>query len=146
MESVRLVELTEDTVKFIKGALNSSPFYRLLGMEVVDIKENYSRLRIPFKKELLQIQGVAHGGVVASIADAAVAIALFSLVDLNDILSTIELKVNYLAPIKSGEIIAEGRIIHKGSRIAVGEADVWNEGRLVGKALSTYMVLKSKGQ
>jgi len=146
MESVRLVELTEDTVKFIKEALNSSPFYRLLGMEVVDIKENYSRLRIPFKKELLQIQGVAHGGVVASIADAAVAIALFSLVDLNDILSTIELKVNYLAPIKSGEIVAEGRIIHMGSRIAVGEADVWNEGRLVGKALSTYMVLKSKGQ
>ena len=146
MESVRLVELTEDTVKFIKEALNSSPFYRLLGMEVVDIKENYSRLRIPFKKELLQIQGVTHGGVVASIADAAVAIALFSLVDLNDILSTIELKVNYLAPIKSGEIVAEGRIIHKGSRIAVGEADVWNEGRLVGKALSTYMVLKSKGQ
>ncbi|MHA1362434.1 MAG: PaaI family thioesterase [Candidatus Freyarchaeota archaeon] len=141
-----MVELTEDTVKFIKEALNSSPFYRLLGMEVVDIKENYSRLRIPFKKELLQIQGVAHGGVVASIADAAVAIALFSLVDLNDILSTIELKVNYLAPIKSGEIVAEGRIIHKGSRIAVGEADVWNEGRLVGKALSTYMVLKSKGQ
>ncbi|MHA1262867.1 MAG: PaaI family thioesterase [Candidatus Freyarchaeota archaeon] len=84
-----MVELTEDTVKFIKEALNSSP----LGMEVVDIKENYSRLRIPFKKELLQIQGVAHGGVVASIADAAVAIALFSLVDLNDILSTIELKV-----------------------------------------------------
>ena len=146
MESVRLVELTEDTVKFIKEALNSSPFYRLLGMEVVDIKESYSKLRIPFKKELLQIQGVAHGGVVASVADAAVAIALFSLVDLNDILSTIEMKVNYLDPIKSGEIVAEGRIIHKGSRIAVGEADVWNEGRIVGKALSTYMVLKSKGQ
>ncbi|MHA1579955.1 MAG: PaaI family thioesterase [Candidatus Freyarchaeota archaeon] len=141
-----MVELTEDTVKFIKEALNSSPFYRLLGMEVVDIKESYSKLRIPFKKELLQIQGVAHGGVVASVADAAVAIALFSLVDLNDILSTIEMKVNYLDPIKSGEIVAEGRIIHKGSRIAVGEADVWNEGRIVGKALSTYMVLKSKGQ
>ena len=141
-----MVELTDANIKLIKDTLNSSPFYKLIGMEVVDIKENYSKLRIPFKKELLQIQGVAHGGVVASIADAAVAIALFSLVDLNDILSTIELKVNYLAPIRSGEIVAEGKIVHKGSRIALGDAEVRNEGRLVGKALATYMIIKSEGK
>ncbi|MGQ9722480.1 MAG: PaaI family thioesterase [Candidatus Jordarchaeum sp.] len=141
-----MVELTKDNIKLVKDTLNSSPFYKLIGMEVVDIKESYSRLRIPFKKELLQIQGVAHGGVVASIADAAVAIALFSLVDLNDILSTIELKVNYLAPVKSGEIIAEGRIVHKGSRIALGDAEVRNEGKLVGKALVTYMIIKGEGK
>jgi len=141
-----LVKLTDDNVKLIKDILNSSPFYKLLGMEILDIKENYSKLRIPWKKDLLQLQGVAHGGVVASIADAAVAIALFSLVDLNDIISTIELKINYLAPIKSGEIIAEGRIIHKGARIALGEVDVKNEGRLVGKALSTYIIIKNEGK
>ncbi len=141
-----MVELTEENIKLIKNYLNSSPYYKLLGMEVVDINENYSKLRIPFKNDLLQIQGVVHGGVVASIADAAVAIALFSLVDLGDILSTIEIKVNYLAPVKSGEIIAEGRIIHKGSRIALGEADVKNEGRLVGKALATYMIIKGEGK
>ncbi len=141
-----MVELTDDNIKFVKETLNSSPYYKLLGMEVVDIKEGYSKLRIPFKKDLLQIQGVFHGGVVASIADSAVAIALFSLVDLTDILSTIELKVNYLAPVKSGEIVAEGRIVHKGSRIALGDAEVRNEGRLVGKALSTYMIIKSEGK
>ncbi|MEM3562565.1 MAG: PaaI family thioesterase [Candidatus Jordarchaeaceae archaeon] len=141
-----MVELTEENINLIKNYLNSSPYYKLLGMEVVDINENYSKLRIPFKEDLLQIQGVVHGGVVASIADAAVAIALFSLVDLGDILSTIEIKVNYLAPVKSGEIIAEGRIIHKGSRIALGEADVKNEGRLVGKALATYMIIKGEGR
>nr|MDO8080799.1 PaaI family thioesterase [Candidatus Freyarchaeota archaeon] len=141
-----MVKLTDDNVKLIKDILNSSPFYKLLGMEILDIKENYSKLRIPWKKDLLQLQGVAHGGVVASIADAAVAIALFSLVDLNDIISTIELKINYLAPIKSGEIIAEGRIIHKGARIALGEVDVKNEGRLVGKALSTYIIIKNEGK
>jgi acyl-CoA thioesterase len=141
-----LVKLTEDNAKLVKDTLNSSPFYKLLGMEILDIKENYSKLRIPWKKDLLQLQGVAHGGVLASIADAAVAIALFSLVDLNDIISTVELKINYLAPIKSGEIIAEGRIVHKGSRIALGEVEVRNEGRLVGKALSTYMIIKNEGK
>lgn len=139
-----MVKLTSDNVKLVKDVLNSSPFYKLLGMEILEIKENYSKLRIPWKNDLLQLQGVAHGGVLASIADAAVAIALFSLVDLNTIISTIELKVNYLAPIKSGEIVAEGRIVHKGSRIALGEVDVRNEGRLVGKALSTYMIIKNE--
>ncbi|WXG41187.1 MAG: PaaI family thioesterase [Candidatus Freyarchaeum deiterrae] len=141
-----MVKLTNDNAKLVKDILNSSPFYKLLGMEILDIKENYSKLRIPWKEDLLQLQGVAHGGVLASIADAAVAIALFSLVDLNDIISTIELKINYLAPIKSGEIIAEGRIVHKGARIALGEVDVKNEGRLVGKALSTYMIIKNEGK
>jgi uncharacterized protein (TIGR00369 family) len=78
---------------------------------------------------------------MASIADSCIACALFGMVDDPSQLgfSTIEMKLNYLRPFKEGEMIAEGRIIQKGSSIAVGEMDVHDgNGSLYGKGIATY--------
>jgi acyl-coenzyme A thioesterase PaaI-like protein len=49
------------------------------------------------------------------------------------------MKLNYLRPFKEGEMIAEGRIIQKGSSIAVGEMDVHDgNGVIYGKGIATY--------
>ncbi len=139
-----MVKLTDENVKTMKDYLHFSPIYKFLGMEVMDIKEGYSKVRIPFKKDLLQAEGVVHGGVLATICDSAAGIALFSLVDSEDIIATIELNVNYLEPVKSGEIIAEGKITHKGHRTALGDVEVRNEGRLVCKTLATFIIIKKE--
>jgi acyl-CoA thioesterase len=78
---------------------------------------------------------------MASIADSCVACALFGMVDHPSQLgfSTIEMKLNYLRPFRDGEMIAEGRIIHKGNSIAVGEMDVHDgKGSSYGKGIATY--------
>ena len=59
---------------------NSSPYYRLLGMEVKEIKEGESRIGMPFKQGLTHPYGIVHGGAIASLADTAVAMALIDLV------------------------------------------------------------------
>ena len=52
-----------------------------------------------------------------------------------------KLRVNYFRPFKEGEMIAEGRIIQKGSTIAVGEMDVHDgEGTVYGKGIATYRI------
>ena len=122
-------------------AVQNSDFYQLLGMEIVDIKPGYSKLRLRFRKTLTHAGGVGHGGVMASIADSCIACALFGMIeDPKDLgISTIEMKLNYFRPFKEGEMIAEGRIIQKGSSIAVGEMDVHDGNGLVyGKGISTY--------
>ena len=122
-------------------AVQNSDFYRLLGMEIVDIKPGYSKLRVRFRKGLTHAGGVGHGGVMASIADSCIACALFGMIeDPADLgISTIEMKLNYFRPFKEGEMIAEGRIIQKGSSIAVGEMDVHDGNGLVyGKGVATY--------
>lgn len=117
------------------------PFYKLLGMEIVRASEGKSRLRLPFKKELTIPRGVMHGGAIASIADSSVAIALFTLIDPEKDVATINLEVNYLAPAE-GEIMADAEIIHKGSKIAVGEVEVKDEeNNTVAKATATYVIL-----
>ena len=120
--------------------VHESGIYSLLGMEVMEIRPGYSRLRIEFRKELTHPGGVAHGGVMATLADASVACALFPLLGPEQwTYSTIEMKLNYFRPFLEGEMIAEGKIIQKGKTIGVGEVDI-HDGKdtLYGKGIATY--------
>ncbi len=123
---------------------NGSPYYRLLGMEVKEIKEGESRIEMPFKQDLTHPYGIVHGGAIASLADSAVAMALIGLVDPKDRITTIEFKINFFASVDKGELEAHAKIIHKGSKTAVGDVEVVNEkGKLVAKLVATYSIQKS---
>lgn len=122
--------------------VNASPFYRLLGFEAVEASEGSARVRIVAGEQLLQFQGAIHGGVVFSIADAAIAVALLTLTGGEEAV-TVEGKVNYLAKVTGGPMEAVGRIVHRGRTVALGEADVFRkDGKLCGKALMTYMLVR----
>ncbi|MBI4493355.1 MAG: PaaI family thioesterase [Chloroflexi bacterium] len=124
----------------LKEHVNNCPFYRHLGFRVVDLDEGFARLAMPASPELFQFQGAVHGGAIYSVADAAVAVALLTVSEPDEKALTIEGKVNFLAPVTGGEVIAEGRIVHKGRSIALGDVDVRraSDGRLVAKGLVTY--------
>ncbi len=126
----------------LRNHVNQIPMYRLVGMEAVEIGPGRSRFRLPFRKELTQPFGVMHGGALAAIADSAVAVALWGLVGADKVFTTIEMKINFIAPVASGEVIAEGNIVHCGRRTAIGDVTLKDaNGRLVGKCLATYMIL-----
>jgi len=128
-------------VQGLVRAVEQSRIYQLLGMEVLEAKPGYSKLRVQFRKELTHPGGVAHGGVMAALADSCIACALFGLVETPERLgfSTIEMKLNYFRPFREGEMIAEGRIIQKGGTIAVGEIDIHDgKGAAYGKGIATY--------
>ena len=126
---------------------NSCPYYQLLGMNITDIREGESRIQMPFGQKLTHPYGMVHGGAIASLADAAVAVALIGMVDEKDRVTTIEFKINFFAPISKGELTARAKIIHRGSMTAVGDVEVMNEkGRLVAKAIATYSILNAQGR
>jgi acyl-CoA thioesterase len=119
------------------------PFWSLVDMELVDIKKGWAKTKIPYSQKLINANGVAHGGVIFSAADTAVGLALLGLVDRHDLITTIEMKINYFKSFDRGEIFAEAKIIFKGSQTAVGEVEVRNsDGNLVAKAISTYAIIK----
>ncbi len=82
------------------------------------------------------------GGVIAAIADEAVAYALWSLVPDGEIINTVEFKMNFLAPVRQGLIEAQASIVRRGKTISLGEVEVMNEGRLAAKGLFTYIHIK----
>ncbi|HXG30202.1 MAG TPA: PaaI family thioesterase [Thermodesulfobacteriota bacterium] len=116
------------------------PFWRLLGIEVVDMGEGYAKLVMPFHEKLTQPYGIVHGGALFSLADSAVAIAIASLVEGSKRFLTIEMKMNFLAPVREGLMEAEARTLRRG-RIVPAEVDVINNNNLVAKAIATYIIL-----
>ena len=120
------------------------PYYQHMGIRLVRLDRGRSELELKITRSLTQSSGVAHGGVAASLIDSAVGLALCTLIEPNQMISTVEMKVNYLIPAWPGLIKATGLIIHKGKRIAVGEASVFEEDEIVAKGLVTYMILEEK--
>jgi len=144
-----MIEYEELSPNFRKAIIEKMkltvPFWKLLGMEVIEVRKGFAVVRLPYDKKLAQPDGVAHGGAIFSPADTAVAMALLGLIDRDETLLTIEMKINYIKPVSSGEILAEARIIHRGSKTAIGEVDVRNaEGELLAKCLATYMITRRR--
>lgn len=140
------VELSPNFKKaIIEKMKRTVPFWKLLGMEVLDVKKGWAMVRLPFSEKLTQPDGVAHGGAIFSPADTAVAMALLGLIDRDETLLTIEMKINYIKPVRSGDILAEARIVHRGNKTAIGEVDVRNsKGEMIAKCLATYMITRKQ--
>ncbi len=130
-------------MRWIWQLAKEMPFYNQLGIRLTKLGPGRAEILIKVTKRLTQGAGVAHGGVAAALIDSAVGLALCTMLDSKEFTTTVEMKVNFTAPAQPGVLKASGRIIHKGKRIAVGEAEVRDRKRtLIAKGLVTYIILK----
>jgi len=97
------------------------------------------------RPELRNANGVVHGGVTFSLVDQSMGAAIESLMGPGEGNTTIELKINYLEPIRDGRVDCESRVLRRGRRVIVVESDVHNQGRLVAKGLGTYASIRPPG-
>ena len=135
--------LNPDHVIFICKAINSAPYFGLLSMKVADLRQGTARAEVVIEKKHLQPYGFAHGGACASLVDAASFWAVYGQMDEGLGLTTVDLKVNYLAPVPKGLLVARGRSLRVGRSLCLCEASVENEkGDLVAHGTSTLMVLE----
>ena len=125
-----------------KARMNKAPYFQLLGMKVVELAEGYARLIVPVEERMNSILGGLHGGVLSSLSDSAVAMALFTIIEPDDKPVTVELNINYLRPVQGDQAIAEAHIVKRGRTIAVGDVDITDKsGRLIAKSRATYMIV-----
>jgi uncharacterized protein (TIGR00369 family) len=136
--------LKESYEKALRRTVETAPYYQLLQITLEKIDEGFARFHMPFRKELTQAYGVVHGGAIASLADAAVAFALMTMIQPGEKVTTAEFKINFLSPVHKGEMIGEARIVNKGKKLVLADMEVKNEeGKLLAKGLATYMILPS---
>lgn len=125
----------------IKDRVENSPFYQHMGLEVTGLGSGWSTFRMPAGSHLWNVGGIVHGGAISSIADAAAGVALATLLDKDrERPVTIEMKLNYCAPVTVGILTARGEVVQKGGRIAICEVEVKEGDRLVAKGIATYTV------
>jgi acyl-CoA thioesterase len=138
-------ELAKEHLEFAQSRMKLSKFSVLVGFEVERLYEGGAVLSMRVDERHRQIHNVVHGGVIASLADTAGAIAAYTVSSLGVELVTIELKINYLLPIADGKVEAEGRVLRTGRNFTVVDCDVRNkQGELAAKALMTFGVAGSR--
>ncbi|MDD2900854.1 MAG: PaaI family thioesterase [Syntrophales bacterium] len=136
--------LPPELEKNIRARLAANPFIKFMGIQAPQLGRGYAQFVLPFKGELANSIGLLQGGAIAALADEAVAFALYSLVKEGETINTVEMKINFLAAVKEGEVEAAARITKRGRTISLGEVEVRQGERLVAKAMCTYIHLAKK--
>jgi len=120
----------------------SHPLIGLIGLQFVEIREGFARAVFPHRKEVERSGGVVHGGVVATVLDHVIGTAVMTVNDGKDQV-TLELKVNFLEPLRNGPYVVLGRVVRRGRRVVVGEGELYDgEGKLCAKALGTWYLFE----
>ncbi len=126
----------------LRARINDNPFIQSMGIAVPELGVGYARFILPFRPGYANSIGLLQGGMIAAVADEAVAYALWSLVPEGELISTVEYKINFLAPVRSGPVTATAWIPRRGRTISLGEVEVADQdGKLVAKGLFTYIHL-----
>ena len=87
---------------------NESPYFRHLGMVITELGVGEALVEIRSQVIHHQIFGNVHGGVIASLVDTAIFWCFFGELDETAGITTVDLKVNYLAPVADGKLSARG--------------------------------------
>jgi uncharacterized protein (TIGR00369 family) len=136
--------LNPDHVAAIQKHVNNSPYFSLLSMGIVSLEPGRSFLKIEVQEKHLQPYGMVHGGVYSSMIDAACFWAGYTEIEEPLGLTTVEMKLNYLAPASNGIFIAEGKVVKTGKTLCLSEAIIMDqEEKLLAHGTATMMVLES---
>ncbi len=120
----------------------------LLGMKIISAESGIGRVGITVDEHLMHPQQIVHGGVIFTLADTAMSMALLPLLPPGTRFGTVEAKINFMLPVRTGELLAEGTVVHMGRSTAVTEATVFNivegEQRAISKVLGTFSFARTK--
>lgn len=97
----------------------SSPFVRLLGIELVDVGTDRAVVRLPFREDLVTIADVVHGGALAALIDmAAVSAAWADDAEPSSMEgATVSLDVSYVAAARGKDLTAVGVVSKRGRNL-----------------------------
>ncbi len=116
------------------------PVWDLMGIKVIEMGSGEATLTMPFDEKMTNPYGMMHGSGLFALADSAVAVAIASISEKGKQFFTVEMKINYHEPVTGGIIEARAKVLREG-RIVPGEVDVYNENKLVAKAIATYIIV-----
>ncbi len=118
------------------------PFADLLGIRLVEATHERCIIAIDRRPELLNSWGSAHGGVIMTMLDLVMSIAVRAHYGVASGVATIDMSVGFLNP-GTGNLTAEGRVLQGGQSTAFCEAEALDEsGKILAKAIGTFKRLK----
>ncbi len=102
-------------------------FSQWLQIDVLDIKEGYSKIKMTLREEMINGLGVIHGGIVFSLADSAFA---FACNNRNNLSLALDTSINFTKTTKPGDVLtAEAKEVHNGKSTGLYFVTVTNQNK-----------------
>ncbi len=100
-------------------------FSRWLGIEVLEIKEGYSKIKMVVRPEMINGLGIVHGGVTFSLADSCFA---FACNNRNVLSVALDTSINFIKPVHVGDVlVAEAKELHHGKSTGLYHIIICNQ-------------------
>ena len=120
------------------------PFVEHLGIQLVEKNRERAVVSLKRQPELLNSWGAAHGGVIMTMLDLVMSMAVRGHYDVSAGVLTVDMSVGFLNA-SEDDVLAEGRVLHAGRSTAFCESEARDtEGRLLAKAIGTFKLLDKK--
>jgi acyl-CoA thioesterase len=142
-------KLKRKLFEFVEGF----PLFQMIGFQAIDFGPRFAKMKVSFRPDLCNANGVMHGGILATLIDASITQAMLMTDEYDAIrkskggMATVDLGVKYLRPVTRGEAICEANIVHLGKRVAHATVSVsTGEGKPVALGSATLMLTLGDAQ
>jgi acyl-CoA thioesterase len=115
----------ERAIQVVERMMKDDLFSQWLEIEVLEVKEGYSKIKMTIRKEMVNGFGIVHGGIAFSLADSAFA---FACNNRNNLSVALDTSINFIKPVHVGDqLIAAAREIHNGKSTGLYHISVTNQ-------------------
>jgi acyl-CoA thioesterase len=112
-------------INVVNQMMKDDLFSHWLGIEIIEIKEGYSKIKMIVRNEMINGLGIVHGGIAFSLADSCFA---FACNNRNNFSVALDTSINFLKPVHPGdELFAEAREIHNGKSTGLYQVAITNQ-------------------
>ena len=120
-----LSEKDKHAQSVVDQMMKDDRFSQWLGIQVMEIREGYSRIQMTVRPEMLNGLGIVHGGVAFSLADSAFA---FACNNRNNLSVALDTSINFIKPVHVDDVLtAEATEIHNGKTTGLYQIRVTNQ-------------------
>src|SRR6478672_5642255 len=109
----------------VQHMIDHDLFSQWMGVEVLDVKEGYSKIKMTIRKEMVNGFGIVHGGLPFSLADSAFA---FACNNRNNLSVALDVTITFTKAVNVGDVLtAEAKEFHNGRSTGVYQIIVSNQ-------------------
>ena len=140
------MKLKNVPLELINSKSNNS-LVATLGIECIEIGENFIVLKMPVDRRTHQPMGILHGGASAALIETVGSMGSTLLIDLEkEVPVGLEINCNHVRSVKSGFVLATGTLVHCGRRTHVWQVNIHEEGtkRLICTGRLTVMIIEKE--
>src|SRR6186997_1348944 len=135
--------MLETLQSMVAGELPGPPVAALLGMRIVEVDDGRAVFELDTDDRFWNPMGTVHGGILCDLADAALGVCWAATLADGETFTTVELKINFLRPVREGRLRAVATVTKRGRHIGMTECEVTDvDERLIAKASATVMTLR----